>query len=89
MMMKNNYAVPRESTAKKAKSTFDNEEQLCGRSRRYEMREEHRLFLVMRNNYKFQMITTAMKAQSILDNKEQLCGSDGMKCQEGAFYPSW
>ena len=89
MMMKNNYAVPRESTAKKAKSTFDNEEQLCGRSRRYEMREEHRLFLVMRNNYKFQMITTAMKAQSILDGEEQICGPGDMKCQEGAFYPSW
>ena len=27
-MMKNNYAVPRESNAKKAKTTFDNEEQL-------------------------------------------------------------
>ena len=78
-MMKNNYAVPRESNAKKAKSTFDNEEQLRGRSGRYEMR----------NNYKFQIITTAMKAQSILDDKEQLCGADGMKCQEGAFYPSW
>ena len=86
-MMKNNYAVPRESNDKKAKSTFDNEEQLCGRSGRYEMREEHRLFLVMRNNYKFQMIT--MKAQSILDDKKQLCGADGMKCQEGAVYPSW
>ena len=53
------------------------------------MREERRLFLVMRNNYKFQMITTAMKAQSTLNDKEQLCGADGMKCQEGAFYPSW
>ena len=45
--MKNNYAVLRESNAKKAKSTFDNEEQLCGRSGRYEMPGEHGLFLVM------------------------------------------
>ena len=88
-MMKNNYAVPRESNAKKAKSTFDNDEQLCGRSERYEMREEHRLFLVMRNNCKFQMITTGMKAQSILDGEEQICGPKDKNCQKGTVYSWW
>ena len=29
-MMKNNYAVVTKPNAKKAKSTFDNEEQRCG-----------------------------------------------------------